>query len=59
VAFRARKITLYRARQALAGFVVDLGHSAHDPHKRWALAPAPSPPREDPPSREPPPQEPA
>jgi hypothetical protein len=49
--------TLYRARQALAGFVVDLGSSAHDPHKRWALAAAPSPPREDPPPLEPPPRE--
>jgi hypothetical protein len=51
--------TLYRARQALAGFVVDLGTNAHDPHKRWALAPArpherPSP-HEAPPSREAPP----
>ena len=59
MAFRARKIILYRARQALAGFVVDLGSNAHDPHKRWALASAPSPPHEDPPSQEPHPQEPA
>jgi hypothetical protein len=53
--------TLYWARQALAGFVVDLGTSAHDPRKRWALAPAPArphegpPPHEAPPSQEPPP----
>ena len=36
--------TLYRARRALAGWVVDLGNSPHDPHKRWALAEAPAPP---------------
>jgi hypothetical protein len=30
--------TLYRARQALAGWIVDLGNSPHDPHKHWALA---------------------
>jgi hypothetical protein len=41
--------TLYRTRQALDGFVVDLGPSAHDPHKRWALAAALSPPQEPPP----------
>jgi hypothetical protein len=30
--------TLYRARQALASWVVDLGSRPHDPRKRWALA---------------------
>ncbi len=34
--------TLYRARQALAGKVIDLGNSPHDPNKRWTLVP-PSP----------------
>ena len=29
--------TLYRARQALAGRILDLGNSPHDPHKRWTL----------------------
>jgi hypothetical protein len=35
--------TLYRARRALAGLVVDLGSSPRDPRKRWTLAAAPSP----------------
>jgi hypothetical protein len=29
--------TLYRARRALAGSVVDLGNSPHDPAKRWSI----------------------
>jgi hypothetical protein len=29
--------TLYRARRALAGKVVDVGNSPHDPNKRWAM----------------------
>ena len=29
--------TLYRARRALAGLVVDLGNSPHDPAKRWSI----------------------
>jgi hypothetical protein len=33
--------TLYRARQALAGLVLDLGNSRFDPAKRWTLAPSP------------------
>jgi hypothetical protein len=41
--------TLYRARRALAGAVVDLGNSLRDPHKRWTLAPDPSAPSERPP----------
>jgi hypothetical protein len=36
--------TLYRARRALAGAIVDLGSSPHDPRKRWTLAAPPSPP---------------
>jgi len=32
------RMTLYRARQALAGSVVDVGNSPRDPNKRWALA---------------------
>jgi hypothetical protein len=36
--------TLYRARRALAGAILDLGSSLHDPHKRWTLAPEPPPP---------------
>jgi hypothetical protein len=35
--------TLYRARQILAGAIVDLGNSPHDPHKRWTLPTVPSP----------------
>jgi hypothetical protein len=35
--------TLYRARQALTGAIVDLGNSPRDPHKRWALAGPPTP----------------
>ena len=34
--------TLYRARQSLAGWVVDIGSGPHDPRKRWALAQAPA-----------------
>jgi hypothetical protein len=36
--------TLYRARQALAGWVVDLGTGPRDPRKRWALAQPPASP---------------
>ena len=36
--------TVYRARQILAGAIVDLGTSLRDPNKRWTLAPSPSPP---------------
>jgi hypothetical protein len=35
--------TVYRARQALAGAIVDLGNSPHDPKKRWTLAASPTP----------------
>jgi hypothetical protein len=35
--------TLYRARQALAASILDLGSSPHDPHKRWTLAVPPTP----------------
>jgi hypothetical protein len=45
--------TLYRARNALADSVVDLGNSPRDPHRRWALAAAPSP---TPPQEVPPPE---
>ena len=52
--------TLYRARKALAGVVVDLGSSPRDPNKRWTLAAEPSstlpqeglPPQEGPPPME-------
>jgi hypothetical protein len=40
------RATLYRARKALAGLVVDLGNSPRDPGKRWTLA---TPPQEGPP----------
>jgi hypothetical protein len=33
--------TLYRARRALAGLIIDLGDHPNDPRKRWTLAPAP------------------
>ncbi len=32
--------TLYRARNALGPAVREMGTGPHDPHKRWALAPA-------------------
>jgi putative DNA primase/helicase len=40
--------TLYRARKALGGLIVDLGNSSHDPNNRWDLA-------VEPPATEPPP----
>jgi len=46
--------TLYRARQALADLVVDLGNSPRDPGKLWTLAAEPSPPL---PKKAPPPKE--
>jgi hypothetical protein len=36
--------TVYRARNILGGLVVDLGTGIRDPHKRWTLPAAPSPP---------------
>jgi hypothetical protein len=39
--------TLYRARRVLAGWIVDLGNSPHDPRKRWTLADPPAPPDPD------------
>ena len=41
------RATLYRARQALTGRVMDLGNSPHDPNKRWTLAAEPTAPHED------------
>jgi hypothetical protein len=35
------RTTLYRARHALGGSVIDLGNSPYDPTKRWTLAPGP------------------
>ena len=32
------RFTLYRARRALAGAIVDIGRNPNDPQKRWALA---------------------
>jgi hypothetical protein len=40
------RYTLYRARQSLAGWIVDVGSSPRDPRKRWTLAHAPPPPTE-------------
>jgi hypothetical protein len=33
------RATVYRARNTLAGRVVELGNSRFDPNKRWTLAP--------------------
>ncbi len=44
------RVTLYRARKFLAGLVVELRAGPYDPHKRWAIAAAPSPPTGDSPT---------